>query len=127
MNKCLKPSMDPEKNPYAALLSKLSGIAPPKKKARQGFQQYMHEHPDILQPLFDAAWEKKKSEGLTSKKDRNDATCRAEIARKHFNQLSESEKKKYQEMAQADKLKDAKRYKAALEAAKAKSPANRLR
>lgn len=107
MNLCLKPSMDPERNPYAALLSKLSGIQPPKKKARQGFQQYMHECRDTLQPLFDEAWEKKKVAGLKSK-DRNDATFRAEIARKEFDKLDALEKKKYQANAQAYKVADIK-------------------
>lgn len=118
--------MDPEKNPYAALLTKLSGVEPPKKKARQGFQQYMHERRDILQPLFDEAWEKKKAAGLTSK-DRNDATFRADIARGEFNKLSAGEKKMYQANAQAEKAQDAERYKAALKAAMAKTPANRFR
>ena len=57
INKNHKPSMDPEKNPYAALLAKLSGIDPPKKKVRQGHQQFMHECSDILQPLYNAAWD----------------------------------------------------------------------
>lgn len=126
LNSRLKPSMDPEKNPYAGLLAKLSGVEPPKKRARQAFQQYMHESLDKLKPLFDAAWEEKKKAGLQAS-DRNDATFRANIAREEFSKLSATEKKQYEANAQAEKLRDAERYEAALKAAMAKTPANRLR
>lgn len=126
LNSRLKPSMDPEKNPYTALLAKLSGIEPPRKKARQGFQQYMHECIDQLQPKFDAAWEVKKAAGLQAK-DRNDASFRASIARQEFNKLSADERKQYEANAQAEKVKDAARYKAAFADAMTKTPANRLK
>lgn len=119
--------MDPCKNPFAGLLAKLSGVEPPKKKARQGWQQYMHECRATLQPLIDIAWEQKKAAGPLKSTDRNDATFRAEVVRQEYNKLSASDKKKYQANAQADKIKDAARYKAELAAATAKTPENRLR
>lgn len=53
---CLLYKQEPQ-TLYAALLAKLSGIDPPKKKVRQGHQQFMHECSDILQPLYNAAWD----------------------------------------------------------------------
>ena len=118
--------MDPLKNPYAAILTKLSGIEPPKKKARQGHQQWMHENKDALQTLVDDAWKAKVTAGL-SPKDRNDATFQADIARKEYNKLSAANQKEYQRRAQVDKAKDVERFKAAVEASKAKTPQNRER
>ncbi|KIM81006.1 hypothetical protein PILCRDRAFT_9052 [Piloderma croceum F 1598] len=54
LNKRLIPHMDPEKNPWMALLVKLSGTQRPPVKAHQPFQQFMHEcYASAIKPLID--------------------------------------------------------------------------
>lgn len=95
--------MDTAKNPYAALLAQLSGIPPAPVRARQGWQQLMHErYPDLIGPAVDAAWNEKVSKGLQSA-DKNNAAFRAQVARKVFNDLPSEEQKKLLASAQKDK------------------------
>ena len=126
LNSHLKPLMDPEKNPYAALLTKLSRIEPPWKKAHQGFQQYMHECLNELQPKFDDAWNAKKEAGLQPNDQTNVNFC-ATIARQEFNKLSAAQRKQYEANTQAEKVKDAEWYKVACADAMKKTPVNRLK
>ncbi|KAJ7145446.1 hypothetical protein C8R43DRAFT_1197148 [Mycena crocata] len=55
--------LDPTKDPYAVLLAKLSGLtAPP--KARQGFQQWMHENPkDEIELIIQVCWVEEQEKG----------------------------------------------------------------
>lgn len=124
----MKPDTNPEQNPFAALLAKLSGISKPPVRARQGWQQYMHEHnDDVIAPAVAAAWAAKQAVGLTPK-DRNDMSYRADIARELFNNLPHTEKISYQDTAKKDKDASIEVYKAAVERALSsnnRSPAQR--
>ncbi|KAF7968024.1 hypothetical protein HWV62_32154 [Athelia sp. TMB] len=95
--------MDIEKNPYAVLLSKLSGIQPPPIRARQGWQQLMHEsNEELVVPAIAAAWAEKVKAGLKPK-DKNNAAFRAEVARKLFKDLPKTEQARLQASAKKDK------------------------
>ncbi|KAF7975994.1 hypothetical protein HWV62_8158 [Athelia sp. TMB] len=104
-----KTNMDPEHNPFAALLTQLTGLAKPPQRARQGWQQFMHErNDDVIGPAVSAAWQKKIADGLEDE-DANNVSFRAEIARKLFKELSVEEQavymdnaKKAKEVAMAD-------------------------
>lgn len=107
--------MDLAKNPYAVLLAKLSGVQPAPVRARQGWQQLMHErYPDIIAPAVAAAWDERVKKGLGTK-DRNNAVFRAEVARAVFNNLPQEEQKQFHDSAQKDKQAAVDVYKLALQ------------
>lgn len=122
-----QPSLDPTKNPYATMITKLSGLKPPPLKARQGALQLMHEqYDDLVRPEVERQWDMKKQNGLCAK-DRNDANFRAEIARTIFKALPKAEREGYERRAKEDKEKAVEEYEAALRASKEDTPANRKR
>ncbi|KAJ7088014.1 hypothetical protein B0H15DRAFT_949828 [Mycena belliarum] len=83
-------SLDPTKDPYAVLLSNLSGIRNP-PKARQAYQQYMREcYQEKIAPVVAQRWEAARAEGSTSTKDPK-AGFRALVAREMFSELSGKE------------------------------------
>lgn len=107
--------MDPVKNPYAALLAKLSGIKPPPIRARQGWQQMMHErYQEIVAPAVEVAWGAKLAAGLTPS-DKNNAPFRGGIARDLFAKLPLVEREKYEQSAKADKEQALKNYRVAVD------------
>lgn len=99
----MRPDTNPDQYPFAALLAKLSGVAKPPQRARQGWQQFMHKHnDDVIAPAVTAAWAKKQAAGL-NQTDRNDMSYRADITRTLFNNLSPAEKAVYLANAKKDK------------------------
>lgn len=113
----MKPDTHPDQNPFAALLAKLSGISKPPIRARQGWQQYMHErNDDVIAPAVSAAWAIKQAEGLTQQ-DENNMSYRTDIAHELFNKLPAAEKLYYQDAVKKDKDAQAEAYKAAVERA----------
>ncbi|KAF7969170.1 hypothetical protein HWV62_28178 [Athelia sp. TMB] len=124
----LKTDSNPEKNPFAALLAKLSGVTNPPQRARQGWQQFMHErNDDAVGPAVAALWAEKQARGLTPE-DKNNMAYRAEIARDLFKKLSSSEQATYAANAKRDKEAAVKKYKKDVEEALSKtnrSPAQR--
>ncbi|KAJ7750928.1 hypothetical protein DFH07DRAFT_542124 [Mycena maculata] len=86
--------MDRTRDPWAMLLLKLAGINSP-PKARQAFQQFMHESYETeIAPVVLARWNasgiEDESGELRSKKSPN-APFRAKVARELFAELSEKE------------------------------------
>ncbi|KAF7966208.1 hypothetical protein HWV62_39670 [Athelia sp. TMB] len=124
----MSPDTNPEQNPFAALLAQLSGIAKPPQRARQGWQQFMHErNDDVVGPAVNAAWQAKQAEGLRSS-DKNNMSYRADIARTIYNNLSSDEQAMYMNNARKDKDAAIAAYKLAVERALCKdnrSPAQR--
>lgn len=107
--------MDPIKNPYAALLTKLSGIKPPPIRARQGWQQMMrNKYKEIVAPAVEIAWNERLAAGLATT-DKNNAPFRGEVARKLFARLPKEEKEMYEKAAKMDKEKAIQAYKAAVD------------
>lgn len=107
--------MEIHKNPYAVLLSQLSGVSPAPARARQGWQQLMKEnYPDVIAPAVAAAWAVRVEQGL-QKTDRNDAAFRADVARGAFNTLSKDRQKELLANAKRDKEEMVATYKQALE------------
>lgn len=121
--------MNPEKNPYAALLAKLSGVMPPPIRARQGWQQLMHERMDLVTPAISAAWaeaDKSKEDDMQrnmeqgdagGKAPRNNVGFRAEVVRKLFQSLPKHEQQQLTDSAKRDKEKAVSDYKKAVETA----------
>ncbi|KAJ7734669.1 hypothetical protein B0H16DRAFT_1767203 [Mycena metata] len=87
----IKPlKMDSARDPWAIYLAKLAGInAPP--KARQAFQQFMHEsYESEIAPVVQARWKaSEQSSGELSSKKGPDAPFRAKVARELFAELPE--------------------------------------
>jgi hypothetical protein len=84
--------MDPRKNPYAVLLAKLSKVQPA-KKARQGWQQLMHEsYQEKVKPEVERAWAQKVQAENLSADMKPDAAFRSSICRNVFNAMSREER-----------------------------------
>ncbi|KAF7965391.1 hypothetical protein HWV62_44065 [Athelia sp. TMB] len=98
----MKADTNPDQNPYSALLLKLSGLSKAPQRARQGWQQFMHEHMDLITPAATAAWEAKCVAGLVNN-EKNNVSHRAEIARKLFNELPIKEQELYTKNAKKAK------------------------
>lgn len=120
--------MEADKNPYAALLGQLSGIKPAPIRARQGWQQYMHERLESeIEPAVNQAWAKVVARGITEK-DHNDAGFRADVCRRLFNNLPKSEQDVWKDKAQQHKQKLQDEYKKSVkESFSSKSPEQRQR
>lgn len=139
--------MSIEKNPYAALLAKLSGVSPPPIRARQGWQQMMHERKDLINPAVSAEWARREEtkkeiedtsrgnmaplsieqEAAGAKAAKNHVGFRAEVARSMFTALTKEEQKEYINAAKRDKEKATAAYQVAVESALSsnRSPENR--
>ncbi|KAJ7221989.1 hypothetical protein B0H12DRAFT_1241159, partial [Mycena haematopus] len=120
--------MDTRNDPFAVLLAKLAGInAPP--KARQGFQQYMHESYETeIGPVVTARWTTTcvKADGSTLKQKRGpDAPFRAKVARELFAELSQDEQDALRDRAQAEAKEARDEYNKAMKAPPSKRPEDR--
>jgi hypothetical protein len=95
----------PRKDSWAILLDKLAGInAPP--KARQAFQQYMHEsYATKIGPVVEARWKATfvEDDGHTLKTTKHpNAPFRAKVARELFDALSKDEQDGLRRRAKED-------------------------
>ncbi|KAJ7204375.1 hypothetical protein GGX14DRAFT_646833 [Mycena pura] len=100
--RCKVGSADPQNNPFAVLLAKLSGVTKP-KKARQAYQQFMHEKYEAVVDLaITEAWaeecRKPNPSGRPGPKA-PDADFHANTAHRFFAQLSATEQNEYCERA----------------------------
>ncbi|KAJ6449418.1 hypothetical protein C8R47DRAFT_1230646 [Mycena vitilis] len=122
--------MDRSRDPYAVLLAKLAGISSP-PKARQAFQQYMHEayETEIL-PIVTARWKASsvEADGVTLRTKKGpDAPFRAKVARELFSELSDEEQDALRQRAKEDGTRAREEYFAAMKNGASKAPADRQR
>ncbi|KAJ7018031.1 hypothetical protein C8F04DRAFT_1278439 [Mycena alexandri] len=121
--------MDARNDPFAILLGKLSGInAPP--KARQAFQQYMHESYDTeiapaVQARFAASRDDPNGDGAAATQRGPNAPFRARVARELFAELSEEEQEALKERAKAEAAAAREEYETKRKAPPSKSPEDR--
>ncbi|KAJ7669900.1 hypothetical protein DFH06DRAFT_1125309 [Mycena polygramma] len=96
--------LDPTKDPYAVLLAKLSGLSSP-PKARQAFQQFMHEsYAEKIAPVVLEKWTAdREASGPASERTKEPkAGFRAQVAREVFGALPLEEQKALGERAKAE-------------------------
>jgi hypothetical protein len=100
-----KPTrMDRSRDPWGVLLAKLAGINSP-PKARQAFQQYMHEsYEKDIAPVVGTRWTSScvEDDGTTLRKGSPNAPFRAKVAREMFNELAAEEQAALRRRAQED-------------------------
>ncbi|KAJ7431202.1 hypothetical protein B0H11DRAFT_2262225 [Mycena galericulata] len=126
LRKQLGTRRDPRKDPWAVLLSQLSGIRVP-SKARQAYQQFMTEaYITKIAPEVERLWAKHVAKGsnIQTKKEPT-APFRAEVARGLFAKLPESERLRYAKEAKEEAAAKRKAFKDALKNAPSKSPEDR--
>ncbi|KAJ7119389.1 hypothetical protein C8R46DRAFT_1238661 [Mycena filopes] len=116
--------------PLGNLLAKLAGINSP-PKARQAFQQYMHESYETdIAPAVKARWEAAISDIDTTsetlpnikKKKGPDAPFRAKVARELFRELSEDDQEGLRRRAKEEAQKAREEYLAAMKQGPSKTP-----
>lgn len=120
--------MDSNRDPWAIYLAKLAGVSTP-PKARQAFQQFMHEsYESEIAPVVRARWKAAEQTGgeLTGKKG-PDAPFRARVARELFAELPEEEQDALRARAKAEALSAREVYTAAMKQGPSKSPEDRQR
>ncbi|KAJ7169146.1 hypothetical protein C8R43DRAFT_1121035 [Mycena crocata] len=123
--KNLHARLDPRKDPWAVLMAKLSNMhAPP--KARQAYQQFMHEQWSQLIPVIAERWKATVSAGsnVQTAKDAN-GPFRAQVARDVFAALPEEERASYGERARAEAATAREAYQKAMTMPPSKSPESR--
>ncbi|KAJ7700211.1 hypothetical protein B0H16DRAFT_1483971 [Mycena metata] len=93
----LSAGLDPTKDPYAVLLAKLSGLTSP-PKARQAFQQFMHEcYQEKIAPIVAERWEEERqNNGQAAERSKEPkAGFRAQVARELFAGLPQEEQQEF--------------------------------
>lgn len=122
--------MDRTRDPWAILLAKLAGINSP-PKARQAFQQFMHEsYERDIEPIVEARWAAScvESDGVTLKtKKRPDAPFRAKVARDLFKELSAKDQDGLRARAKEEAKEAREAYVGAMKKGPSKDPAARQR
>ncbi|KAJ7080722.1 hypothetical protein C8R43DRAFT_1143069 [Mycena crocata] len=120
--KNLHARLDPRKDAWAVLMAKLSNTHSP-PKARQAYQQFMHEQWPEIVPIIAERWQATVSAGsnLQTRKEA-DGPFRAQVARDVFAALSEEEKGSYGDRAKAEAAAAREAYQKAMTAAPSKSP-----
>ncbi|KAJ6450342.1 hypothetical protein C8R47DRAFT_1230303 [Mycena vitilis] len=126
LQKNLQSKLDPLKNPWAILVAQLSGVTSP-PKARQAYQQFMHEaYDEVIAPAVASEWAAKASEGgniQTSKSPTG--PFRALVSRQLFGKLSASERAGYAARAKEVAAEARAKYESAMKAPPSKSPEER--
>ncbi|KAJ7473863.1 hypothetical protein B0H11DRAFT_2429784 [Mycena galericulata] len=124
LRKQVRGRLDARKDPWALLLAKLSGIRVP-QKARQAYQQFMHEKFDTdIAPVVAEEWAAtsvNKDGSLKTKKDA-DGPFRAKVARDLFAKLPESERQGYAARAKEEAAERRAEFEAAMKDPPSKSP-----
>ncbi|KAJ7507413.1 hypothetical protein B0H11DRAFT_2218261 [Mycena galericulata] len=118
--------LDPRKNPWTVLLAHLSGHKKP-PKARQAYQQFMHEEfEEKIAPEVKKKWAKKSAAGSNVQTQKEPtAAFRAEVAREMFAQLPSEVQSKYAERAKSEAAERREAYVRALKGEPSKSPEDR--
>ncbi|KAJ7082834.1 hypothetical protein C8R43DRAFT_1142779, partial [Mycena crocata] len=116
--------LDPTKNPFAVLLSKLSGLtAPP--KARQAYQQFMHDSWDKIAPEVAKRWQEQQDlEGGKQGKSPKMGFTSA-VSRELFNALSAGERQDLAATAKKEAAEAKAAYKASMERPPSQAPEDR--
>ncbi|KAJ7481675.1 hypothetical protein FB451DRAFT_1394307 [Mycena latifolia] len=112
--------------PYAVLLAKLSGVTTP-PKARQGYQQFMHEaYATVIAPVVEARWNAQAvgEDGEVTAKKPN-APFRGKIARELFAEMSDKEQTAYRDCAVAEARSTKAKYEKWMKSGPSKAPADR--
>ncbi|KAJ7607461.1 hypothetical protein DFH06DRAFT_987601, partial [Mycena polygramma] len=128
LRKGFQSKLDPLKDPWAILVAQLSGIQKP-PKARQAYQQFMHEEYDtVIGPEVAAKWAEQASQGsnLQTSKTPN-GPFRSLIARQMFADLSQSERAAYGARAKEEAADAREAYETAMKAPPSKAPEERDR
>ncbi|KAJ6450232.1 hypothetical protein C8R47DRAFT_1230344 [Mycena vitilis] len=122
LRKQLGTKINSSSDPWAIFLAKLSGItAPP--KARQAYQQFMHEtYEDDIAPVVAERWARQNGEGSNVQTGKITASFRALIARELFGKLTDDERAEYASRAKAESVAKREAYRKALEDPPSKSP-----
>ncbi|KAJ7939406.1 hypothetical protein B0H13DRAFT_2300677 [Mycena leptocephala] len=118
---------DPTKDPYAVLLAKLSGLQSP-PKARQAYQQFMHEsYAEKIAPIVAERWAKKLEDdaGNPDRTKEPKAGFRAQVAREVFAELPKSEQDNIAGRAKDEAATRRKAYQDALKTPASKAPSER--
>ncbi|KAJ7903971.1 hypothetical protein B0H13DRAFT_2334985 [Mycena leptocephala] len=118
---------DPTKDPYAVLLAKLSGLQSP-PKARQAYQQFMHEsYAEKIAPIVAERWAKKLEDdaGNPDRTKEPKAGFRAQVARGVFAELPKSEQDNIAGRAKDEAATRRKAYQDALKTPASKAPSER--
>ncbi|KAJ7633593.1 hypothetical protein DFH06DRAFT_1004174 [Mycena polygramma] len=126
LRKGFQSKLDPLKDPWAILVAQLSGVKTP-PKARQAYQQFMHEdYDEKVAPLVVDEWAAKSSDGSNVQTSKGpNASFRALVARRVFSELTQSERDRYAERAKAEASEARATYEAAMKAPPSKSPEER--
>lgn len=115
-------------DPWSIYLAKLAGINSP-PKARQAFQQFMHESYETeIAPVVQARWKASEQDSgeLTGKKGPN-APFRAKVARDLFSELPDSEQDALRKRAKDDAQAAREAYAVAMKSGPSKTPEDRQR
>ncbi|KAJ7142161.1 hypothetical protein C8R46DRAFT_920318 [Mycena filopes] len=120
--------LNPTKDPWCLLMNKLTGLKTP-PKARQAYQQYMHElYESDIAPVVEARWLSQESAGSNVQTKSNPtAAFRAEVARELFTALPEDERNGFAERAKEQAKTARAEFEAAMKAPPSKSPEVRQR
>ncbi|KAJ7065911.1 hypothetical protein B0H15DRAFT_807672 [Mycena belliarum] len=122
--------MDNPRDPWGILMAKLAGINTP-PKARQAFQQYMHESYETeIAPAVAARWKAScvEPDGLTMRSKKGpDAPFRAQVARELFNELSAEDQEGLRARAREQAKLARDEYTAAMKKGPSKAPEDRQR
>ncbi|KAJ7229588.1 hypothetical protein C8J57DRAFT_1251773 [Mycena rebaudengoi] len=124
-----KPKKMDAQDPWAVLMAKLAGINSP-PKARQAFQQYMHEsYESEIAPVVAAQWGATFVEGDGALKEKRgpNAPFRSMIAQDLFNELTTEEQAGLKEWAGKEAKAAKEAYAAAMKAGPSKTPEARQR
>ncbi|KAJ7670630.1 hypothetical protein DFH06DRAFT_1124945 [Mycena polygramma] len=126
LRKGFQSKIDPLKDPWSLLVAQLAGIkAPP--KARQAYQQFMHEaYDEKIAPLVDELWKKEASEGsnIQTAKDPG-GPFRAKVARDVFAKLPQAERDGYAARAKQEAADAKEKYETAMKAPPSKAAEDR--
>ncbi|KAJ7144888.1 hypothetical protein C8R43DRAFT_1130311 [Mycena crocata] len=121
--------LDPRKDPYAVILAKLSGLAPP-PKARQAYQQYMAKsYAEKIAPVVAERWAEahENNDAETVGRKEPKAGYRASIARKLYAALPADEKETIAGRAKVEAASAKAAYEKALKDPPPNTPAERQR
>ncbi|KAJ7909220.1 hypothetical protein B0H13DRAFT_2330653 [Mycena leptocephala] len=118
-----RSTVDPRKDPWAVLLAQLSGVKSP-PKARQAYQQFMHEeYTSKIQPVIETQWAASSGDGSNVKTAKEpNAPFRVRVAREVFAALPESEQQRYATNAKTEAASARAAYDTALKEPPSRSP-----
>ncbi|KAJ7847078.1 hypothetical protein B0H13DRAFT_2362630 [Mycena leptocephala] len=123
LNKRIRRWLKYRAHPWAVLLAQLSGVKSP-PKARQAYQQFMHEeYTSKIQPVIETQWAASSGDGSNVKTAKEpNAPFRVRVAREVFAALPESEQQRYATNAKTEAASARAAYDTALKEPPSRSP-----